>query len=619
MRRLKRILVSYVLVAAMLPFGSVAFAQGDIVPVSDITGGSSVFIWPRGSAGAAPKKFITQRKSRRGKEERIEGAKRLTKQYETLAKVAPRRNREAVIDPTDPRLPKIPTMPKEEASKLFTGVGEFYIDKNDSENAMNFFREATHLDPKNPIAPKGLSEALALKGNEVLVKDQVKAAKDLFEEALKYNPNNAVAFYGLAEVYSEQELDSQSIENYEKALKFDKALTEIYVPLGILYYQAGNIAKADELLTKAVAADANSAETQYFLGLVRYAQNNNSVALNAFETAVRLKPDYAEAFYYKGETLDRVGKSAEAAAAYQKALDLKPDYLEAAMDLGSEYYKMKQWNDSIVAYKKAVKLKNDNVLAYINLGDAYRNYGDANGPADSYENAEANYNLAVSFFERQPDFNKNDKADTYNKIGYVIAQQCPINVRKFLPCRWNVATSSLEKAVALTNDNVDYSNLGWAYYNAAKKDAADRKDADAKLKLEKARTNLQRAAAADSRYLNAPLVNLGMALNDLGDYKTAIDVLTRVTDREPKWVFAVDQLGIAYLGNKDYSKAIDRFNVVVKRDDKYAMGWFNLGKAQFANGNVGEAKKAYSQLRKLKANNLADKLDRETGGAMARG
>jgi len=78
-------------------------------------------------------------------------------------------------------------------------------------------------------------------------------------------------------------------------------------------------------------------------------------------------------------------------------------------------------------------------------------------------------------------------------------------------------------------------------------------------------------------------------------------------------------LGIAYLGNKDYPKAIDRFNSVVKRDDKYAMGWFNLGKAQYANGNVGEAKKAYSQLRRLKANNLADRLDRETGGAMARG
>jgi tetratricopeptide (TPR) repeat protein len=184
---------------------------------------------------------------------------------------------------------------------------------------------------------------------------------------------------------------------------------------------------------------------------------------------------------------------------------------------------------------------------------------------------------------------------------------------------------SLEKAVALTNDNVDYANLGWAYYNAAQRDLIDKKEADAKSKLEKARTNLQKAVGASgSSYLTAPMVNLGMALNDLGDYASAIQVLSKVVDRQPDWTFAVNELGIAYLQSKDYKNAIDRFNMVLKRDSKYSAAWFNLGKAQYANGNIGEAKKAYLQLRKLGssdkyANQLADQLDRETNGAMARG
>jgi tetratricopeptide (TPR) repeat protein len=602
----------------MLPFTSIVYAQGDIVPVSDLTGGSSVFVWPRGAGAAAPKKFVSRAKTVRTKEARVETTKRVTTQYETLAKVKPRRDRADVVNPNDPRLPHIPTMPPAEASKLFTGVGEYYIDKNDSENSTNFFREAVDLDKKNVIAPKGLSEALSLKGNELLVKDQSKAAQDLFQEALKYNPNNAVAYYGLAEVYSEQQADDQSIANYEKALQYDKDLTEIYVPLGILYYQAGNIAKADQLLTKAVTDNPDSAETQFFVGLVRYSQNKNEVALVALQKATQLRPDYAEAWYYTGEALERLNRTPEAAAAYQKALSLKPNYFEAALDLGSEYYKMQQWDNAIAAYEKAVKLKNDNVQAYINLGDAYRN-------AKNYEKAESNYNLAVSFFERMPDFDKNDKADTYNKIGYVIAQQCPINTAKILPCRWNTATVSLEKAVALTNDNVDYANLGWAYYNAAQRDMIDNKPADAKAKLEKARADLQKATSAtNSNYLTAPMVNLGMALNDLGDYPDAIQVLSKVVEREPKWTFAMNELGVAYLLNKDYKNAIDRFNAVIKSDNKYSAAWFNLGKAQYANGNIGEAKKAYSQLRKLgssdrRANQLADQLDRETGGAMARG
>jgi tetratricopeptide (TPR) repeat protein len=607
----KRILISYLLVASILPVSSIVYAQGDIVPVSDLTGGSSVFVWPRG-AGGAPKHFTSRAKITRTKEARVESTKRVTTQYETLAKVKPRRQRADVIDPTDPRLPKVGSMDPVEAAKLFTGVGEYYIDKNDSENSTNFFREAVSLDAKNTIAPKGLSEALSLKGNELLVKEKPDDAKKLFDEALKYNPNNAVAYYGLAEIYSEQQADDQSIASYEKALQYDKDLTEIYVPLGILYYQGGKIDKADELLSKAVVADPNSAETQYFTGLVRYSQNKNEASVAAEQKAIQLKPDYAEAYYALGQALERLDRSPEAAAAYQKALELKPNYFEAAINLGSEYYKQQQWDNSVAAYEKAVRLKNDNIQAYINLGDAYRQ-------AKNYEKAESNYNLAVSFFERIPDFDKNDKADTYNKIGFVIAQQCPINTAKFLPCRWNVATVSLEKAASLTNDNVDYANLGWAYYNAAQRDMIDHKDVDAKAKLEKARTDLQRATAADSRYLTAPMVNLGMALNDLGDYPSAIDVLNKVVAREPKWTFAINELGVAYLLNKDYKNAIDRFNTVVKRDDKYTAAWFNLGKAHFANGNIGEAKKAYSQLRKLGANQLADRLDRETGGAMQRG
>jgi len=237
----------------------------------------------------------------------------------------------------------------------------------------------------------------------------------------------------------------------------------------------------------------------------------------------------------------------------------------------------------------------------------------------NYEKSEGAYNLAATFIERNPNFDRVDAADTYNKIGYVIAQQCPINASKGIPCRWNVATASLEKAVALTHDPVDYANLGWAFYNAAKKDIADHKDG--KDKLEKARTNLQRATGADSRFLNAPMVNLGLALNDLQDFKSAQDVLTKVVANKPDWTFALNALGVAYYGSNDYKNAVDIFKKAVSKDGKYVDAWYNLGMSQFKNGNVGEAKKAYVQLRKLgpMGNLYADRLDKETGGAMARG
>jgi tetratricopeptide (TPR) repeat protein len=82
---------------------------------------------------------------------------------------------------------KIKTMPREEASKLFAGVGEYYMDKNDYDHAIDFFREGLELEKQNNIAKSGLSEALSLKGNELLAKDSFPVARKFFEESLIYN------------------------------------------------------------------------------------------------------------------------------------------------------------------------------------------------------------------------------------------------------------------------------------------------------------------------------------------------------------------------------------------------------------------------------------------------
>ena len=279
------IVLMFSLLAAALP----SPAQ-DVAVISDITGGSSVFIF-RGSQKSATRKFTTQERSGRSKSQRIAVGKKITRQYVTLAKVAPRRARTEAVNPEDPRIPKIATMPKEQASKLFAGVGEYYIDKENPEEASNFFREAFSLDAKNSIAKNGLSEALALRGNDMLAKDKPDDAKKFFDESLTFNPNNAVAYFGLGEMYSGIDDDAKAIASYEKALSLDKALTEIYVPLGILYYQGGEIAKADNLLTKAITVTPEDAETQYFLGLVRYAQNNNDAALRGIPEGEDARPE----------------------------------------------------------------------------------------------------------------------------------------------------------------------------------------------------------------------------------------------------------------------------------------------------------------------------------------
>jgi tetratricopeptide (TPR) repeat protein len=518
-----------------------AVAQ-DIVPVSDITGGTSVFVF-KGAARAVAKKFASGGRSTRTKSQRIESAKKVTSQYARLSKITPRRTRTESVDPNDPRFKEIQRMPKEQASKLFAGAGEYYMDRNNYDLAIDVFRESLDLDSTNAVSKSGLSEALALKGNELLAKDSFPVARKFFEEALIYNPKNAPAFFGLAEVQTELGQLDEASGAYEQALTLDKALTEIFVPLGILYYQAGvnaepddetKIRKADDLLTRAVAEDPKDAQAQYYLGLVRVKQNRDAEALIAFNAAKTLQPTMAEAFYNAGEVNSRLNKNPAAVQDFEQATSLKPNYFEAWFGLGSAYFEMNDYQKAMDAYEKAKRLKNDNAEVVANLGDVYRQLGD-------FEKAESNYNLAGLFFERQKDFATNKEtreiaAETYSKVGFAIAKQCEKNARIGAPCKWDTAVRVLERAASMTNSPTDFANLGWALHNAGKYDIASGKSAEGRQKLERARDNLQKAIAANGKGLEGPLLNLGMVYTDLGDHKNAQATFKEVTAKEPKWV-----------------------------------------------------------------------------------
>ena len=602
-KRFLALLLIFVILVSAFPARS-----QDLVPVSDLAGGSSVFVF-RNTAKAAPKRVAVKARVTRTKTERIETAKRVNKQYVTLAKVEPRRVRSTVVREDDPRLPKIPTMPKEEASVIFAGVGEFYMEKDEFARATDFFRESIQLDAKNMKAQTGLSEALALEGNDVLVKGNVTVARQKFEEALKYNPKNSPAYFGLAEVYSEMDRDPEAILNYEKALANDKDLTELYVPLGILYYQQGEIAKAENLLVKSLAISPNEPQTQYFLGLIRYSQNNNDAALVAFNKAKTLDPTYAEAFFQSAETLFRLKKYREAVEDYKKATELKPNYFDAFLGLGSAYYEIDSYPEAVAAYKQAERLKNDNIEVLVNLGDTYRQMG-------SYDDAEAKYNLATVFIERDKTYNRDEAADVYSKIGFVIAKQCEINMKRGNPCRWDIAVRNLEKAAAITDNNVDTANLGWAYYNAAKNDINNNRPEIARAKLEKAKTALQKAAFSSPKFIEGPLLNLGMTLTDLGDYAGAVDAFKRVIEKQPKWVFAMNELGIAYRKQDKFAEASAAFRKAVSTDGKYVVAYYNLAESEFRAGNLGEAQKAYNKVKDLGRKDLILQLQLISKGAL---
>ncbi len=589
--------VSLFLIWLML-VGSLPMKAQDLIQVSDITGGSSVFVFH--ARKSAPRNFTSQR-VKRTVVQRAVTVKKVTRQYTVIAKTAPKRIRVKDVDPT-----KIPananSLPPAKGAVVFAGVGEYYINQEDAENALKFFRAAAELDPKNKNAQNGLSDALTLKGNQLLVAEKPDAARAFFDEAVKINPDNGGAYYGLGEVLDELDKPDEAIGSYEKALSFNKDLTAIYVPLGILYYQKGEIAKADQLLSKADLGAPNDPETEYYVGAIRYTQNRNDEALKSLQKAVAADPSNAQAHYFLGKTLLRLNRQAEALTELKQAIRLKPDYFEADFDAGLVSFETANYPESISAYKEAARLKNTDAQTYANLGDAYRLNKD-------YNNAEGSYDLALNFIQRDKGtFTDDDIAAIHSNVAYVLGSQCEINQRTNRACKWDKAITNLEQSVAISPNASDYANLGWAYLSASRLDKYAGRKAEATAKLEKSRDASRKSAEMNPAFIEAPLVNLGTVLIDLADYKGAIDALKRVTEKRKDWKFAYYALGVAYRKSDDYKNAAEQFKSAVGLDQTYVPALAGLAESQFRSGDKKAAQQTIQKLKPLNANE-AKKLE----------
>jgi superkiller protein 3 len=603
--------LAFLIVGAFLVNGLPLRAQ-NVVTSEDFTGGSSAFVFKR-AVKTTQRKVVSRSTVKRSKTAKVETAKRITKQAVTVAKVNPKRTKSKEVNPNTLERNSVAFKRKtaEETSVIFAGVGEYYLNTDSPDNsvdkAIEFFRESVLLDAKNNTAKFGLSEALTRKGDQLLNEQKYDVAKLLYEDAIRNNPKNAAAFAGIAEIFSSKDETNEAITNYEKALGLDTDLTELYAPLGVLYYQKGEIAKSETYLQKAIALDGNNAETQLFIGLVRFKQNRNDEAISAFKRSIELDPNNPETYYYLGEVYDRLDRDKDAIAAYRKAVELNPKYIEAWFDLGAAYYNRATsqgansayYEEAVKAYKVVTKLQPTNGEAHANLADVYRQM-------NRLDEAMSEYALAVTFIK--------DDAELYSNYGFVAGLRASNPTYRAF---WKTSIENLEKAAALSPDYTVYNNLGWAYYNAAVSDLRDRREADYKAKLQKAKENLQKAIALSPK-LAAPYLNLGMTFTDLGDFPSAIETLKRGIELEKNWLPAINELGIAYRKNGDFENASKQFRRAIEIDDNFAVAHYGLAESEFRRGNLKEAKKSYEKLKKLNRMDLVGTLEMVTNNQINR-
>lgn len=435
------------------------------------------------------------------------------------------------------------------------------------------FREALKANPKNADAKEGLSEALTATGIETAGDGLNEAAMPLFEEAVQLDPKNAVAFAKMGEIHDAKGRNAQAIANYEKALAIDPELSSLYLPLGVAYVQEGKIVEGETYLDKAAAAGLDSLEARFARATILAKQGRDADAIAAYDAILKTEPRNAQAHYQKALIHAKLNQEDKAVASYKAAVDADQNFAAAWFDLGVINYNKGDYNGALNAYQQVVRIEPDNYQAQANLASTYRQL-------EKFAEANAAYKAA------EPG-NKNN-ADLYSEWGYCLGKTN----------EWDKAVARTDRARELSPSAVDNNNSGWAYYNAARFDKSQNKNAEATAKLQLGKQYLEQSVQQDPK-LDAAYLNLGATKNSLGDHKGAEESLKVALSLRNDWVIALNQLGLAYRGMNDLNSAIAQFQRVSTLDTNNAFGLLNLGEVYHLTGNKKEAKKVQDRLRKI--------------------
>ena len=570
----RKILVAQSLIASLILSSLVAVPSpvlaNDLVPSDDLVGGTSVFVFrgsskkPQGGGGsvsASRAGFGVARSSKARIASQIVSArkKKADAAKARAAELARIRARERVA-----RLKQ---------SNTLAAKGEAQLENGDFNGAITSFRESIKLNTKNAEAIKGLSEALTARGIDTAGENNNEAALQYLNEAVKLDTKNAVAFLKIGEIHDSKGRNAEAIANFEKALAIDPEFTSVYLPLGLAQAEAKNYGAAESYLSKAEAAGLATSEARLARADMFAKQGRTQEAIAMLDLVIKDEPNNAAAIYQRAAAYETAGQKDKAMAGYKRALEIDPNYVPAWYQIGVAAYNRGDYKTALDAYQNVVRIQPENYSAQANLASTYRQL-------ERYSDANAAYKAA------EPGNTKNP--DHYSEWGFCLGKTN----------EWDKAIARLLTARELSPSAVDNTNLGWAYYNAAKVDKknGNKEAADAKFAL--ARTYLNTAVQQDPK-LDAAYLNLGSTSNEQGDHEAAVNALNTALVLHSNWVIAYNQLGLGYRGLNKLDLALTALNTAVNLNGNYIPGLYNLGAVQNASGDKKGAKKTQDRLAKL--------------------
>ncbi|HTL28259.1 MAG TPA: tetratricopeptide repeat protein [Tepidisphaeraceae bacterium] len=206
-------------------------------------------------------------------------------------------------------------------------------------------------------------------------------------EATKSDPNLRMARSLLGDLYRDQGKYSDAVPQYEALARLDPYGASNQYRLGLTYQWISRLQDAAAAYLKALELNPRDAQSSTNLGLVYMALGKMDDSLKYVKKATELNPRSAAAWSNYGVVLDAMGKAADAEVAYRKSLELNRGQDAILVNLGANLTRQKKSAEAINVMSEAVK-RFDNAVTH-------KLYGDAFASADRFDDAMAEYDIAL--------------------------------------------------------------------------------------------------------------------------------------------------------------------------------------------------------------------------------
>jgi tetratricopeptide (TPR) repeat protein len=230
--------------------------------------------------------------------------------------------------------------------------------------ALDAFRTAARLDPRNPQYAAGTASCLAQQGHLVEAEAQLrKVAQD--------HPDYALAWLNLGNAVLEQRRPHEALEFCLRAAKLEPQSADAHVGVGRALHALGRFEEAEGAYRRCLALqpdadtgyrslaaflidsgkfadavttceqgllrDPRSVELQMMLGSAFVHQGRMTAALRAFRSAAELAPNDSRALWALGIALRATGSLEEGMKQCKRVLELQPDSPEFRHAIAGAY------------------------------------------------------------------------------------------------------------------------------------------------------------------------------------------------------------------------------------------------------------------------------------------